>query len=170
MRLSAHACHMLHAPHAPYYTVARCVCHSNFMPHANFVVAVVLLQVARQFSQSLHFFFPAICRQDKRFNYKMRLDACDFLTGEWARHVNKRRARGLNEVATAHQNDGWHFDSQLGQLGKCAMHSSAQTAKKLPKQTASWDGWMAWGGRKTGRQTRQGNAQKIKNKLKINKQ
>lgn len=93
---------MLHAPrstmHTPYVQQARrrcTVCHSNFMPHANFAVVA---------SKGSRFFFPAICSQDKRFNYKMRLDACDFLTGEWARHVNKRQgaisgtgaARGCN--------------------------------------------------------------------------
>lgn len=151
MRLSAHACHMLHAPHAAHSILHCCTLCVPLEFHATCKFRCCCCAVAscKAVFAVAALFFPAICRQDKRFNYKMRLDACDFLTSEWARHVNKRRARGLNEVATAHQNDGWHFDSQLGQLGKCAMHSSVQTAKKLPKQTASWDRWMAWGGRKT---------------------
>lgn len=36
---------MLHTLHTPHYT-ARCLCHSNFMPHANFLVVAALLQVA----------------------------------------------------------------------------------------------------------------------------
>lgn len=43
-----------------------------------------------------------------------------------------------------------------------------QTAKQLPKQTASWDGWHEEAGRQGDRHVR--SAQKIKNKLKINKQ
>lgn len=160
MRLSAHACHMLHAPHAAHSIHCCTLCVPlEFHATCKFPCCCAVASCKAVFAVAA-LFFPAICSQDKRFNYKMRLDACDFLTGEWARHVNKRRARGLNEVATAHQNDGWHFDSQLAQLGKCAMHSAAN--RKAIAKTDSQLGWMAWGGRKTGRQTRQERAKNQK--------
>lgn len=84
---------MLHAPRSTHatcrlpYTVASCATRISYRMQIS-----LLLQVKAVCAVA---FFPAICSQDKRFNYKMRLDACDFLTGERARHVNKRRgARG----------------------------------------------------------------------------
>lgn len=65
--------------------------------------------------------------------------------------------------------------SQLGHLGKCAMHFS-KTARKLPKQTGSWpkNDTMRHEQTLDGKtdmtcQERAKN-RKIKNKLKINKQ
>lgn len=90
---------MLHAPRCTLHTcnkpVAVAPCATRISCHMQISLLLQVKAVA---------FFPAICSQDKRFNYKMRLDACDFLTGEWARHVNKRQgaisgtgaARGCN--------------------------------------------------------------------------